>query len=140
LYRSRAARACRAGGNGMKSQRKGGVGQMVEKAVETVGAVAATANAATTTKAESFVGKAAIGDRYEIEASRLALSRSRSPEVRRAAQQMLQDHTANSHHLMAALEMNEAAGVPPPPQALDSRHQSMIDELSAAPEDSFDSL
>lgn len=124
----------------MSSEQKSGIGRVVEKAVDTVGAVAATANAATTTSAETFVEKAAIGDQYEIAASRLALSRSRSPEVRQVARQMIADHTANSHQLMAALEMNEAAGVPAPPRALDSRHQTMIDELNDAPEDSFDSL
>jgi putative membrane protein len=122
----------------MSAQDKGMIGHAVDKMIDTVGGAAGAAKAATATSAKTFVENAAIGDRYEIESSRLALERSRSPEVRLAAQQMIADHMANTHHLMAALEMNETIGLPQPPQALDSRRRTMIDHLRDASEDAFD--
>jgi putative membrane protein len=52
---------------------------------------------------------------------------------------MIVDHTANTHHLLAALEMNETRGVPAPPQVLDARRSTMIKHLREAPDESFDS-
>ena len=122
----------------MSADNKGAVGHAVEKVMDAVGGATGAGAAAATTTAEAFVENAATGDLYEIESSRLALERSRSPEVRLAAQQMIVDHTANTHHLMAALEMNETRGVPQPPRALDARRQTMIEHLRDAPDDSFD--
>jgi putative membrane protein len=122
----------------MSKDNKGTVAHAVDKVMDTAGGMMGAAKAAATTKAATFVENAAIGDLYEIESARLALQRSKQPEVRAAAQQMIADHTANTHHLMAALEMNETRGVPQPPKALDTRRQTMIDHLREAPDGSFD--
>lgn len=50
--------------------------------------------------AESFRQMAIISDTFEIESSRIALERSRSPAVRRFADMMIQDHGAISQALM----------------------------------------
>jgi putative membrane protein len=122
----------------MSSEHAGTVGHMVDKAMDTVGGMVGTAKAKIANTAESFVENTAIGDLYEIESSRLALERSQSAEVRAAAKQMIVDHMANTHHLQAALMMNETDGVKAP-AGLDARRQSMIDHLRDAPENAFDS-
>lgn len=122
----------------MSEERQGAIGHAVDKMMDSAGGMLGAAKAAATTSAATFVENAAIGDRYEIESAELALRRSQSPEVHAAARKMILDHTANTHHLMAALEMNEAQGVPQPPQALDTRRETMIDHLRDAPDDKFD--
>jgi predicted outer membrane protein len=57
---------------------------------------------------ETFRALATISDTFEIESSRIALERSRSPQVRRFAEQMIQDHTMTSQALMGGT----GAGVP----------------------------
>jgi putative membrane protein len=116
----------------------GTVGNLVGRAMDAVGGAIGAASAATTSGADAFVKNAAIGDRYEIEAARIALARSRSDEVRSAAAKMIVDHTANSHHLLAALEMNETRGVAAPPQGVDTRREKMLKHLDEAPDDKFD--
>jgi len=122
----------------MSEDRKGVIGHAVDKVMDSAGGMLGAAKAAAITTAGAFVENAAIGDRYEIESARLALQRTRSSEVRAAAKRMILDHTANTHHLMAALEMNETRGVPQPPTELDTRRQTMIDHLRQAPDDGFD--
>lgn len=117
---------------------KGTVGNLVDRAMDTVGGLVGAAGAATPTSADGFVENAAIGDLYEIESSRLALQRSSSAEVRAAAAKMIVDHTANSHHLASALEMNETVGVAAPPSGLDARRAKMVEHLREAPDDAFD--
>lgn len=85
-----------------------------------------------------FIENAAIGDRYEIEAAHIALARSRSPEVRDAAQWMIADHTMMTNQLKSALRMNETEGLPDIPLALDSRRAKLIEHLETAPGDDFD--
>ena len=118
--------------------RTGTVGNLVDRAMDAVGGAIGTASATTATSADAFVENAAIGDRYEIEAGRIALARSGSAQVRSAAAKMIVDHTANSHHLLAALEMNETGGVAPPPQGVDTRREKMLKHLDEAPDHKFD--
>jgi putative membrane protein len=114
------------------------VGNLVDRAMDAVGGAIGAASAATASSADAFVENAAIGDRYEIAAARIALARSRSAEVRRAAATLIVDHMANSHHLLAALEMNETRGVAAPPQGVDARREKMLKHLDEAPDDKFD--
>jgi len=120
------------------SEEKGLIGHTVDKVMDAAGGMVGAAKAAATTTAAAFIENAVIGDRYEIESARLALDRSQSPDVRRAAERMIVDHAANTHHLLAALQMNETRGAPQPPDALDARRQTMINHLREAPEESFD--
>jgi putative membrane protein len=122
----------------MSTEHTGSLGNIVDRTMDAVGGALGTAKASVASSADSFVENAAIGDRYEIEAAAIALERSRSADVRAAAARMIVDHTANTHHLMAALEMNETAGVPPPPAGLDTRRETMLKHLAEAPNDKFD--
>lgn len=110
----------------------------IDKAADALGGMAGKMGAAVTTEPDGFVENAAIGDLYEITAARIALQKGRSDAVRMMARQMIADHTTSTHHLQAALEMNETRGVAAPPQQLDSRRQTMVKHLEEAPEDDFD--
>jgi putative membrane protein len=122
----------------MKTKQPGAISQAVDKVMDAAGGMMGAAKAAATTTADAFIENAAIGDLYEIQSARLALQRSQSADVRAAAQRMIVDHTANSHHLMAALEMSETAGTQHPPLALDTRRQTMMENLQEAPAEAFD--
>jgi putative membrane protein len=122
-----------------KSRQHSGMRGTLDKAQDAIGGLGGRAAAAMVSSADKFVERAAIGDMYEIEAARLALRRSTSPEILTVAMQMLADHTTSKHQLGAALEMNETRDVPDPPLELDARHRTMIEHLDAAPGDAFDS-
>jgi predicted outer membrane protein len=57
-----------------------------------------------------FRAEALRSDAYEIEASRVALERSRSPRVRAFARQMIADHTATTNALLPPGASLNAAG------------------------------
>jgi putative membrane protein len=117
----------------------GSVRHALDKLQDVVGGMAGRMSASMISSADSFVEKASLSDRYEIVAARLALRRTRSPEVTRLAQGMITDHTASTHNLRAALEMNETRGVAAPPLELDPRHRTLVEHLEVAPDDMFDS-
>lgn len=116
----------------------GPVKHAMNKASDVLGGVAGKMEASMTSDADTFVHEAAVGDAYEILAGELAAKRARKEEVRAFAAKMIVDHTASTHQLRAALEMNETRGVAPPPTKLDARRQKMLEHLKEAPDDSFD--
>ncbi|MFA7429702.1 MAG: DUF4142 domain-containing protein [Rhodospirillaceae bacterium] len=84
----------------------------------------------------SFIGDAMIGNLYEVEASRLALQRAKSDQVRTFAAMMLDDHLTAGHQLQSTLRsMPNIAKVP---SELDDKHGKMIDTLRNATDDDFD--
>lgn len=77
---------------------------------------------------QQFVSKAAMGDLYEIQSSRMALEKSLGPDFQSFAQRMMDDHTKLSEKLITLTkDMNIQM-----PSQLDSRHNSMIEQLKAA--------
>lgn len=112
--------------------------QTINKVTDTIGGTMGKMGASVTASDDGFVEQAAIGDTYEITAGALALRRTRNDKVRLAAAKMVADHTTSRHHLMAALEMNETRGVAAPPQALDTRRETMLQHLGEAPDEAFD--
>ena len=116
----------------------GEIKHVFEKVTDVVGGTAGKMGAAVTTSADGFVENATIGNLYEIEAARVALQRTNSDAIRVFALNMLNDHTTATHHLEAALEMNETAGIAVPPPQLDTRREAMLKHLFDAPEESFD--
>lgn len=116
----------------------GALRHAANQAQDTVGGMAGKARASTVTTDQSFVEQASVGNLYEIEAAELALGRCSSPGVKSAAQKMLADHTTATHHMQAALEMNETSGVKAPPTQLDARRNKLIEHLRTAPDDRFD--
>lgn len=124
-----------------QAQREHGTVQhMMDKLQNMLGGLVGRATAAAVTTADAFVENAAIGDLYEIQSSKLALRRATSPQVKELAAKMITDHTTSTHHLKAALEMNETRGVKRPPTELDARRRKMLDTLDAAPSDKFDAM
>ncbi len=85
-----------------------------------------------------FVQNASIGGAFEVQSSQLALDRSQNSDIRAFAQNMVDDHTAASEKLMALLPNTDV----PAAQikgGLDSKHQKMLDKLTADKDTDFDS-
>lgn len=93
---------------------------------DSVGLSAATA---------SFLRTAASANLFEIESSRLALTRSQSERVKDFANRMVADHTRAAIRLKQAL--TEAAATMPP-EMLDDKHQQQLESLKAAGNAEFD--
>jgi putative membrane protein len=121
-----------------QTEKHGSVRNTIDKLTDAVGGMMGRMSASMVSSANAFVEKAALSDRYEIEAAMIALRRTTSPDLRLLAKTMVADHTASTHNLQAALEMQETRGVIGPPTELDARHKTMIEHLEAAPDDQFD--
>jgi len=89
-----------------------------------------------TGETREYVQRAAMGDLYEIEASKVALARSQSADVKKFAQQMVDAHMKSSDELKARLA--RAGQIVELPTMLDAEHQKMLDDLKAASPRTFD--
>jgi len=87
---------------------------------------------------QDYVSKAAIGDMFEIQSSKLALRKAGDANVKRFASQMVKDHTASSGKLKSIIKAEELPLVLP--TKLDDTHQQMIDSLSAVSGGDFDRM
>ena len=83
-----------------------------------------------------YVQMAAMGDMFEVEASRVALMRARSDAVKKFAQEMIDAHTKSSDELKARLV--RAGLIVETPATLDAEHQRKLDDLKAANGQAFD--
>lgn len=82
-----------------------------------------------------FLSKAATGNKFEIDSSKLALDKSKSEAVRAFANMMVTDHGE------AAVKMKRAvteARLSAPPEALDTRHKAILDDLAKKEGSAFD--
>jgi putative membrane protein len=82
-----------------------------------------------------FLSKAATGNKFEIDSSKLALNKSKSETVRTFANMMVKDHGE------AAVKMKRAvteAKLSAPPDALDAKHQAILDDLAKKEGSAFD--
>jgi putative membrane protein len=92
--------------------------------------------AADTRTANGYATAAALGDMFEIESSRIAVEKAKSPEVKQFAQMMIDGHSKTTAELKSALG---SAGVQVTlPAALDERRQEMITELRGKSATDFD--
>jgi putative membrane protein len=89
--------------------------------------------------ASDYVKAAADGDNYEIQSSRVALSRSKNANVKSFARQMIADHSQTSQSLMAALS-NADRTITKPSTALSASNTAKVQLLKKAPKASFDTL
>lgn len=106
-------------------------------AQDAAGAVTGVATGATgALSTDAFVRDAAISGMYEIEAAKIALKRSKNPDVKAAAQMILKDHEAADKKLKELVAAGKAPG--PLPTALDERRKGMIDNLNGASDVDFD--
>lgn len=76
----------------------------------------------------AFVQTAAGTDLYEIEASRLAMGRAPSTQVKAYAQMLVNHHTMTTNELKTILA---AKGMTPPPPTLPADKQAKVAQLSA---------
>ncbi len=83
-----------------------------------------------------FIRDAAMGDMYEIAAAKMALMRSKSPDIKKLAQMMIHDHTESSNKLKALLMSGKVQGAPP--TELDERRKGLLDNLRGATDADFD--
>jgi putative membrane protein len=96
---------------------------------------AAVPSAMPSMSADEFLAKAAVGNKFEIDSSKLALTRSKSENVKTFANKMITDHG------QATLKMKQAvtdAKVKAPSDALDARHQAVLDDLKKKDGAAFD--
>ena len=91
------------------------------------------------TPPENYVAWAADGDLYEIQSSKLALSKGKSDAVKSMAREMIADHTTTTKTLVAALP-NTSPKIAKPPMKLSAANAALIDQLKQAPTDGFDAL
>ncbi len=87
------------------------------------------ANAMAPLDAATYLAKAAAGDRFEIESSRLILAKSPSAKVASFARMMIADHTRSTARLTQAARQD---GLAMPAPALDSTQAAALDGLRQA--------
>jgi putative membrane protein len=105
--------------------------------IETTGSPATIgANGAGLVPTPKFIEEAAIGDMFEIATSKLALTRTKSPEIKAFAQQMITAHTATTAALKKTLATANVTETPP--ATMDERRTSLLDELTKTAADKFD--
>jgi putative membrane protein len=83
---------------------------------------------------KNFVEKVALSDMYEIEASKIALERSKVQPVKDYAQMMIDAHTATTAELTPLASAASVAS----PSALDNDHTAKLEDLRNASIEDFD--
>ena len=113
-----------------------GQAEPVNKAQDATGAAVGTVSAATMGSHDTgaFVSNAGQSDMYEIQAAQIAEQKSKNPEVKAFAKQMIKDHTALMNEMKPLVK---AAGQTPPTD-LDQRRKGFLDNLKAANAGDFD--
>jgi putative membrane protein len=100
---------------------------------------AMAATSAASPVSQSFVEDASAANQFEINSSEAALRLSQDPDVKKFAQEMIDDHTAAGASMKAAvLEAKNSIVVREPPPGLDAVHQQILDDLKNAPSGQFD--
>jgi putative membrane protein len=105
---------------------------MEDSAAGMVGKVSAEMTSTT----QGFVTAAATSDMYEVEAGKIAAERSANSAVKDFANHMVEAHTQTTDKLKSILASNNIKATPP--AHLDTRRQSMIDNLKGAKAADFD--
>lgn len=101
-----------------------------------LGMLAATAAYANSMSAQDFVTKASIANQFEVESSKLALDKSQNSDVTSFAQRMIDDHTKTGDKLKEVLASSDSDAELA--DALDDKHQKLLDKLESASDDAFD--
>ena len=111
-------------------------GAAVDKAQDATGAAVGATSAATLGSHDTgaFVSNASQSDMYEIEAAKMAQTRSKNPDIKAFAKMMVTDHTKST----ATLKPLMVAAGQTPADKLDQRRQGFIDNLKSASDADFD--
>lgn len=118
-------------------QRADGQGnEPVNIAQDVAGAATGVASGAVSAvSADAFARDAAIGGLYEVESSKLALTRSKNPDIIATAKMIIADHTLANDELKALAAAGKAPSLP---TSLDERRKGMLDNLTGAAAEDFD--
>ncbi|MBV9785966.1 MAG: DUF4142 domain-containing protein [Acidisphaera sp.] len=73
---------------------------------------------------------------YEIAAAKIALQRSRREDIKQFAQRIIAEHEKANSELRSFLGATNSPQSPP--ESLDVLHQTLIDDLNGASDESFD--
>src|SRR5438034_145503 len=87
-------------------------------------------------KAKSYVQQTTVDDLFAAQSSELALQKSKNPQIRSFAKNVLKDHQDSSRELKQTLEVAKVDA--PPANALDPEHQQLIDSLKSSSGGEFD--
>jgi putative membrane protein len=101
-----------------------------------LGHAVGTVSAEMTTTTKGFVTAAATTDMYEVEAAKIATTRSNGPMVKKFANTMISAHTKTTNQLKSIVAAEKLAVTLP--ATLDTRRQSMIENLRGAKDEDFD--
>jgi putative membrane protein len=88
------------------------------------------------TSAKTFATKAAMSDLFEIQTSRLALTKSDDDDIKSFAQKMIDAHSDSTTKLKGVLK-DENIGVTPP-TTLDQEHEAKLKRLEGLSGSAFD--
>jgi putative membrane protein len=83
-----------------------------------------------------FVKKAAISDMFEIESSRLALTKNPDADTKPFAEQMVKDHTKTTDELTGMVKSGKVKA--DLPTAMDDEHKKLLDDLKGKSGKDFD--
>jgi len=96
----------------------------------------AAAPARATTSTTTFLANTAVANLFEIESSKVALSKTKNDKIKTFANLMVTDHTG------AGTKFKQAVGdakLTPPAEKLDAKHQALLDDLKKKDGAAFDS-
>lgn len=86
---------------------------------------------------EEFVKKVSVANLFEVESSKLALDKSQNHNVRKFAEEMIEDHGKAQDNLKEAVKAPETDAVIA--TTLDRKHQKLLDKLKKiSSSDDFD--
>jgi putative membrane protein len=75
---------------------------------------------------QDFIDKAAVANQFEIDTSKLALEYGKGEDVKKFAQEMIDDHTKIGEELRATLQ---STNITPPKEGLDVIHRAKYAKL-----------
>jgi putative membrane protein len=96
---------------------------------------AAASPVAAAPSTDEFLAKAAVGNKFEIDSSKLAISKSKSESVKAFANQMVMDHGQAAARMKQAVTDAKAKS---PSESLDAKHQATYDDLKKKDGPAFD--
>ena len=95
----------------------------------------ASAAAGTAVSTDEFLKQTAVGNQFEIDSSKLAVSKSNSTEVKAFATQMVNDHGAAGTAFKKAVSDTK---LKEPSTSLDDKHEAIMKDLRARSGPDFD--
>lgn len=91
------------------------------------------------TPSPQYVMLAADSDMYEIQSSKVVLAKSKNPQVKQFANEMIRDHMTTTKALMAALPKTEPK-VPKPGKTMSAANAAKVAQLKQADAGTIDGL